>query len=169
MIPSENPQPKIILGAEVAYFSGIGICEELILLQLGSSKLLLVEMPFTDWSQRMIKEICDMSQNLELIPVLAHVNRYRGKRQFTMYRDMLARAGVLFQCNCEAFLGRFKRGWALKQLKDGYIHFLGSDCHNMTNRAPNLQQAAKIITQKLGPAALENMNTRAQQLLFPNP
>lgn len=166
MIPSENPQPKIILGAEVAYFSGIGICEELIPLQLGDTKLLLVEMPFADWSERMIKEICDMPQNLGLIPVLAHVNRYRGKRQFIKYREKLAKAGVLFQCNGDIFLERFKRNWALKQLKEGYIHFLGSDCHNTDSRPSNLDAAAQVIIKRLGAKVLRELNEEAERLLF---
>lgn len=166
MIPSENPQPKMILGAEVAYFSGIGICEELIDLQLGNTKLLLVEMPFADWSERMIKEICDMPQNLGLIPVLAHVNRYRGKHQFTKYRDKLAKAGVLFQCNGDIFLERFKRNWALKQIKEGYIHFLGSDCHNTDSRPSNLDAAAQVITKRLGARVLRELNEEAERLLL---
>lgn len=168
MIPSENPQPKILLGAEVAYFSGIGICDELIPLQLGNTKLLLVEMPFADWTERMIKEICDMPQNLGLIPVLAHVNRYRGKRQFTKYREKLAKSGVLFQCNGEIFLERFKRNWALKQLKEGYIHFLGSDCHNTGSRPSNLDAAAQVITKRLGAKVLQELKEEAQRLLFEN-
>lgn len=168
MIPSENPQPKILLGAEVAYFSGIGICEDIIPLQLGNTKLLLVEMPFADWSERMIKEICEMPQNLGLIPVLAHVNRYRGKRQFTKYREKLAKAGVLFQCNGDIFLERFKRNWALKQLKDGYIHFLGSDCHNMESRPSNLDAASQVITKRLGARVLRELNEEAHRLLFEN-
>lgn len=166
MIPSENPQPKIILGAEVAYFSGIGICEDLIPLQLGNTKLLLVEMPFADWSDRMIEEICDMPQNLGLIPVLAHVNRYRGKRQFTKHQLKLAKAGVLFQCNGDIFLERFKRNWALKQLKDGFVDFLGSDCHNMDSRPFNLDAAAQVITKRLGARILEELNEEAEKLLF---
>lgn len=169
MIPSENPQPEIILGAEVAYFSGIGICEDLIPLQLGNTKLLLVEMPFADWSERMIKEICDMPQNLGLIPVLAHVNRYRGKRQFTKFQAKLAKAGVLFQCNGDIFQERFKRGWALKQLKDGYIHFLGSDCHNTDTRPPNLGLAADVITKKLGSQVLDRLNNEAAEFLLSAP
>lgn len=168
LIPSENPQPNMILGAEVAYFSGIGICEELIPLQLGSTKLLLVEMPFTDWSDRMVNEICDMPHNLGLTPVLAHVNRYRGKRQFPKYQAKLVKSGVLFQLNCDVFQERFKRSWALKQLKAGNIHFLGSDCHNLEKRPPNLDIAAQIITKKLGAGFMHKLNEEAERLLFEN-
>lgn len=166
MIPSENPQPEILLGAEVAYFSGIGICEEVIPLQLGKTKLLLVEMPFADWSERMVKEICDMPKNLGLIPVLAHINRYRGKRQFTKYQLRLAKAGVLFQCNGDIFQERFKRNWALKQFKEGYIHFLGSDCHNTDTRPSNLDAAAQVITKYLGAGFIHQLNEEAENLLF---
>lgn len=165
MTPSENPQPELIIGAEVAYFSGIGICEEIIPLQLGNTKRILIEMPFGSWSNRMVQEICDIPQNLGLIPILAHINRYRGKLQFPKYQEKLKNAGVLFQCNCDVFDEPFKKYWALKQFKAGNIHFFGSDCHNTENRAPNLQIAAQFIEKKLGAKALERFNKNAQELL----
>ena len=165
MIPSESPQPELIIGAEVAYFSGIGICEEIIPLQLGNTKRILIEMPFGVWSARIVKEICDIPQNLGLIPILAHINRYRGKLQFPKYQEKLKEAGVLFQCNCDVFSDPIKKRWALKQFKSGNIHFFGSDCHNTENRAPNLDIAAQFIEKKLGTTALAQFNELAEELL----
>ena len=165
LVPSENPQPQLILGAEVAYFSGVGICEEIIPLQLGDTKLLLIEMPFGSWSDRMVKEICDIPHNLGLIPILAHINRYRSRKQFPKYQDALKKAGVLFQCNCDVFLDRVKRNWTMKQFKAGNIHFFGSDCHNLENRPPNVELAANFITKKLGAEALAQFNNAAVDLL----
>lgn len=159
--------PRIIPGAEVAYFSGIGSCEALKPLQLGDSGLLLVEMPFSPWSDRIVNEICSMSETLGLTPVLAHVDRYRHRNQFPKYRCQLMECGVYFQCNADIFGRRFDRRWALNQLNRGYIHFLGSDCHNMTKRPPNLQQAAEVITKKLGADALARFNARSESLLSP--
>lgn len=166
MVPSQKPQPDLILGAEVAYFSGIGICEEVIPLQLGSTGLLLVEMPFGPWSERMVKELCDMPHNLGLTPVLAHVNRYRDKNQFPKHMKKLAQAGVLFQCNAEAFQHWPEKSWALKLVKNGTVHFLGSDCHNLTSRPPCLDTAAQAIIKKLGKPVLDELNTRAAELLL---
>lgn len=157
--------PKILLGAEVAYFEGMSHTNALQQLQLGDSGLLLVEMPFTPWTQRMIQEICQISQLTGLTPVLAHVNRYRRADQLPQYQAELLSQGVLFQCNAEAFLSFWERRWALGLLKQGQIHFLGSDTHNLTTRAPKLQQAAQSITRKLGADALEYLTASSKELL----
>ena len=165
MPPLGDHAPHIVLGAEVAYFSGMGNCEELIPLQIGNSRLLLVEMPFNDWSTRTIEDICEIPVHLGLIPVLAHINRYTGKQQFPKYKDILLQAGVSFQCNAEAFLAFRTRRWALNMLEKGYIHFLGTDCHNLTSRPPLLDKANATIEKKFGKVFLQQFHKNAEGLL----
>ena len=118
-------------------------------------------------TEQIIRDVCDISIRQCLIPVLAHVDRYRGREQFSKYAERLLECDVMFQCNAEAFESFFGRQWALKQLRRGYIHFLGSDCHNLEHRRPKLDIAAAAITQKLGATALEALNTQAYRLVFP--
>lgn len=159
--------PRLLLGAEVAYFDGMDRCEELRQLQIGQSSLLLVEMPFTAWSDRMVYEIISFRNRLGLQPVLAHVDRYDRRDQFPKYRRMLLEEGVLFQCNAEAFLARFSGARYVRMLKRGELHFLGSDCHNMRSRPPKLDQAQTVITRKLGSQAIEKLDAFAKNILFP--
>lgn len=150
--------PKLILGAEVAYFDGMGRSAQVLeQLQLGNSGLLLVEMPFMAWNQRMIQEICDLPLQTGLTPVLAHVDRYRRRDQLPRHLDTLLDCGVLLQCNADAFLQFGSRGWALGMIRKGLLHFLGSDCHNLTDRKPNLGDAAAVIEKKLGRETLEEL------------
>lgn len=164
-LPSNEAFPQVVLGAEVAYFSGMGTCEALIPLRIGNSNLLLVEMLFRSWDDRIIKDICNIPLRLGLIPVLAHVDRYRARGQFPKYYEQLLENDVLFQCNADVFESIWGRQWALRQLRNGTVHFLGSDCHNLTTRRPRLQQAAQIITNKLGPEVFDQLSTQAAQLL----
>lgn len=140
----------VILGAEVAYFAGMGSCSALLPLQLGSNGLLLVEMPFTPWNDRIIRDICNIPGFLGLTPVLAHVDRYRKASQFPKYCQQLLENGVLFQCNADVFDTLSGRKWALEQLRRNCIHFLGSDCHNLTTRPPKMDMARQVIEKKLG-------------------
>lgn len=159
-----DPQtmPQLLLGAEVAYFGGMSGCDALIPLQIGDSGLILVEMPFAPWSKRIIDDVLDLQQ-LGLRPVLAHVDRYTGASQFFAYRDALEAQGALFQCNADAFFPMFSK--FTKLLKRGQIHFLGSDAHNLSSRAPQLDKAAKILSKKVGADVLEEMNHAAKRLL----
>ena len=151
-------QPQVLFGAEVAYFDGMGRSEQVLRqLQLGDSGLLLVEMPFGEWNKRIVREICDLPLQTGLTPVLAHVDRYRGRDQLPRAMEEMLDCGVLFQCNAEPFLQFGSRGWALKLVKMGAVHFLGSDAHNLTTRKPNLGDAARVIEKKLGGEALADL------------
>lgn len=163
----ETVASRLLLGAEVAYFPGMGSCDALIPLQLGSTGLILVEMPFCSWTDRMISDVCAIPSQLGLTPVLAHINRYRGKSQFPKYCGQLMENDVLFQCNAEAFLPGLQGRWALQQVKRGHVHFLGSDAHNLTSRPPKLDQAIRLIEKKLGAEVLDALDNRASDWVRP--
>lgn len=158
-----DTMPQLLLGAEVAYFGGMSNCDALVPLQIGNSGLILVEMPFASWNKRIVDDVLDLQQ-LGLRPVLAHVDRYTGKDQFFAYREALEEQGALFQCNADAFFPMFSK--FTKLLKKGQIHFLGSDAHNLSSRAPQLDKAAKILTKKIGAQVLADMETFAHAILF---
>ena len=157
--------PQLILGAEVAYFNNISCSEAVQQLQIGQTRLLLVEMPFSSWSERVVEDVCRLQDRQGLTPVLAHVERYRDRSQVPLYRDRLLAQGVLFQSNAEGLLKRNTRSWLLKQLKAGCIHFLGTDCHNLTSRAPNLAEAAALICKKAGQDILDEIWDFSAQIL----
>lgn len=165
-IPYDPEQmPKILLGAEVSYFDRISHSDRLDLLQLGDSKLLLVEMPFRAWTDQMVEEICDLSTRAGVAPVLAHIDRYRGKGQLPAYIKYLRESDVLFQCGTEPFLQRSSSRWALKLLRKGDVHFLGSDAHNLTARPPQMAQAAQVIREKLGKETLDRLTAFSAEML----
>ena len=42
-------------------------------------------------------------------------------------------------------------------LRDGYVHVLGSDCHNMTSRPPQLGKAFDRIQKRFGADYIQQM------------
>ncbi len=153
---SEETMPQLRLGAEVAYFGGMSHCQELTALCLEGTSLILIEMPFAPWTDRIVTDICSIRQQLGLTPVLAHVERYTRNNQMGRYYKHLIRE-ALFQCNAEYFLRLGTRHKALRQLKDGQIHLLGSDAHNLTHRISRMDEAAALIRKKLGEDALAQL------------
>ena len=141
--------PEIINGAEVRYYGGISHLENLEALCVKCSRLILLEMPENRWTEYAIREISDISSERNLVPVLAHIERYIAyQNSETLYR--LLESGVLMQINASFLNGFFSRRKALNMLKRNQIHFIGSDCHNMSDRPPEIQKAVKIIRKKLG-------------------
>lgn len=136
--------PRIMLGAEVYYFEGIARAEAAEELRIQGTELLLVEMPFRAWTARMVDEVLDLNARRGMRVLLAHIERYLRFQKPEVW-DVLEEAGVLFQSNASFFLDWKTRRKALRMLKAGRIHLLGSDCHNMTTRPPRLGEALAAV------------------------
>lgn len=153
----EEELPEIILGAEVTYFDFMGECEELKKLTIEGTKMILVEMPMISWTPRMIKEIYKIYDNLGLIPIIAHIDRYieifRDKKIVTVFDEMPA----VIQASASFFNERKTAGTAIRMLKKGNIHILGTDMHNMTTRVPNMKPCIDLIVRKAGKDTLQNL------------
>ena len=161
----EGTMPQILLGAEVAYYDSMQFSEELGLFCIGKSRLLLVEMPFTVWTERMVKNIASLPVNQGVTPVLAHIERYLHYGKNKKWLPFLQEQGVLIQSNCEFFLSRLRGRHAVKLLQQGVIQFLGTDCHNMEDRQPNMEQTIRKIVAMGGRKRLAEVEATAKKLL----
>lgn len=151
MEQAKEQLPRICLGAEVAYRPGIGYEEDLKLLCLGKSEYLLLELPFAPWGKDVIRDIRNMVCTRGITPVLAHLERYlKLQKKKTIYEVL--DQGVLVQMNAEALLQPATRWTAGRMLRQGLVHLLGSDCHNMSGRAPNLGKAVQNLEKRRGMA-----------------
>lgn len=156
--------PRILLGAEVLYFPGISHMDELPQLCLEGTDILLLEMPFTTWSERMIREVDALARSGICQILMAHIERYYFKQPLSVWDDFLDR-GILMQSNAEFFLTFRTRHKALKLLREGRIHLLGTDCHNMSSRAPRMAEARELIRKRLGDETLDEIDTLGEALL----
>ncbi len=156
---------ELRIGAEVHYFDGISDCEALKDLTIAGTHYVLVEMPGTHWSDRMYLELENIYQKQGLTPIIAHVDRYISPWKTSGIPERLERLPVLVQANADFFIRRSTRAMALRMLRRGQIHLLGSDCHNLSSRTPNLGEAVEIITRKLGAGAMQMVERREQRVL----
>lgn len=150
--------PKLVTGAEVYFFRGIAESDILPELAITGTNLVLVEMPVAKWSEQMLLELGEIHSRTGLIPVVAHVERYL-KPNGRHLPDVLAELPVLVQANSSFFLRFGTRRRAMHLLRRGKIHLLGSDCHSMTGRTPNLGAATERIQRVLGDTALDVLHT----------
>lgn len=156
--------PEIVLGAEVAYYSGISRLSNLKELCIDRTGLLLLEMPFSVWKEYTLKEVVEIATAKNIVVILAHIERYL---KFQPYKtlEQLMEIGVLMQVNASYFAELRTRRKALSLLKKGGIQFLGSDCHNLTSRAPKLGTAYEVIKNKFGEDFVWQMNEYGNSLL----
>ncbi len=140
---------EIKLGAEVRYYEGISRLESIEDLCIEGTNLLLLEMPFSRWTEYTINELTDICCSGKVILVLAHIDRYLKLQKWKVF-DVLLRNGALMQINAGFINSVFTKRKAIGLLKSGAVHFIGSDCHNMANRAPDIGRAYGVISKKLG-------------------
>ena len=157
--------PKLSIGAEVYYFSGISDSEVLQELTISGIRCILIEMPVPPWSDQMYRELEGIWVKQRLLPILAHVDRYISVFRTFQIPERICKLPVFVQANASFFLHRTTAPMALRMLKNDRIHLLGSDCHNLTDRAPNLGEALKIIEKRLGREAVSKVAAHQNKIL----
>lgn len=158
--------PTISIGAEVHFFSGISESDILSELTIDKKSSMLLEMPHTPWTEKMYREMEEIYIRQGITPIIAHVDRYIRPLKTYGIPKRLEALPVLVQANANFFLRTSTRGMALKMLKANRIHLLGSDCHNLTTRQPNLGPAVQRIEQSLGSNWIEQISACQDMILF---
>ena len=156
--------PGLHVGAEVAYYDGISRSEAAEQLCIGGTGAMLLEMPFCEWNQRMIGEVYELLSQRRIQPVLAHVERYLSFQRGDVISE-LCENGIWLQVNASYFTRWQTSRRALGMLDRREIHFIGTDCHNMTSRRPNMGEAAAKIDRKLGHDAWRHLARMREMLL----
>ncbi len=154
--------PKIIPGAEVGFFEGMSDCTDLSKLKISGTPLLMVEMPVCRWSERMLYELEAIYEKQGIIPLIAHIDRYIKLLHDKKLADKVKGLPVLIQANASFFTDKKTSRTAFSLLSKEKIHLLGSDCHNITTRRPNLGDAYKAISDKLGNDAINKIRSNGR-------
>ena len=149
----ETGLPKLAVGAEVYFFRGISESDFLPKMAIKGTNCIMIEMPPSPWEEALYRELIRIREKTGLLPIIAHVDRYIGRFRNFKIPEHLAQMPVLVQANADFFQKRETAGLAMKMLKRDQIHLLGSDCHNLSSRKPNIGPAKDRILQKLGEQA----------------
>lgn len=155
---AEPGLPEIVLGAEVYYFPGMSESDAIEQLTIGNSRFLLLEMPLPPWTPAMYREMDAIYAKRGITPIVAHIDRYIRPLKTYGIPKKLEELPVLVQANAEFFRSPRTTRMALRMLKEDRIHLLGSDCHDLESRAPNLGSALKRIEERLGDVAIARVN-----------
>ncbi len=160
---SEDTDLNIVLGAEVKYYSGISRMSGLERLQIGDTGLILLEMPMSKWTEYTVRELAEINSSRGLTVIIAHMERY-FPMQSRKTRDRVLDSGVIMQSNASFFTRFGSKRRAISSLINGEIQLIGSDCHNMTSRPPNIKSAYDVIRKKLGEDFAGQMNEYGYRL-----
>ena len=157
--------PELSVGAEVYFFPGISDCDAIKALTIGKSRCILLEMLEYSWPESAYQQIEKIYTKQGLTPIIAHVDRYISPLRDRGIPGRLAKLPVAVQANASFFLRPSTARMALRMLRRGQIHVLGSDCHNLTTRRPNLSDAVQTIQRRLGEESLQRICKHEAELL----
>ncbi len=151
------------LGAEVNFNCDLSAVKDIEKLAIEGTDYILIEMPFSTWQESMFDYLYTLIAQKNLIPVIAHVERYyQNEREF----KKLEKLDVFFQVNAPAFTEIGDKKNARKLLKNKKIHLLGTDTHNLSSRPPKMEDGYGYIRKKLNPAYAEYIRVNGHLLLM---
>ena len=98
-------------------------------------------------------------------PIVAHIERYDATRSDLNFVEELTDMGASMQINADSIIG--KEGFSTKRyckklMKYDLVRFVGSDCHNLSDRKSHMGAAYDYVSKKMG-------EDYADQLFIGNP
>ena len=108
-----------------------------------------------------------LSLDLHFNVVLVHPERFCFSSSNRRRLEELAKLPLALQVNADTLLRWGTRRQGLELLELTATPLLGSDCHDMTKRPPNLKGGREMVRRKLGEAFLAQMDENARRLTAP--
>ncbi len=137
--------PKIIKGFEIAYDKSLLSMDNLDKFCVENTKLILLELPYSNWSSSLPEEIYELSISGYDI-ILAHIERYlsiEGERVLD-FTDL----DVKFQISCSVPVKGEEKRFLNYLIKNGRYCIMGTDMHNMDTRPCNISDSFKRFEKK---------------------
>lgn len=156
--------PRGILGAEVLLFPEISGIDDIYELCIESTDYMLIEMPFSNWSN-VTYDTLGRLRAMGIQPIIAHVERYIKLQKDKGMIFRLMDIGCIIQSNGSFFTSALTKRKARKLLLSECIHLIGSDCHDLDKRKPNIGEAYSEIEKKLGSYGIDNLEYISDMVL----
>ena len=125
---------------------------------------MMLEMPFCQWDDQVVRDVQTLINKQKLTVIIVHIERYYPYQKKKEFWERVFELPVYAQVNAESFLHIRTRRKAF-MLFEAYNALLGTDCHNVTNRIPNMQQAREVIQKKLGADRLRRVDELGEMIL----
>ena len=144
---------ELLPAAEVQLHDALLNYTDLDALKIPGTDYLLTELPadFVAGKQG-IKKILKLIYNCNCTPLLAHIERYPALLKNSKAMQELIEEGCKMQINLDCLHHNpiLQRQRIYRYLKKGYIHALGTDCHNLSTRPPKYRKYLCQLEKILG-------------------
>lgn len=139
-------------------------------LTLAATRYILVEFHPSEQFGRIREAISNLILH-GYYPVIAHIERVDVLIENKKNVKQLVEMSCYMQVNTRSLEGGFfdKRTKAILSLmKENLIHFIGSDCHNIETRPPQMEQCVKKLYKKLPKEVVDKVLIQNKELFLQN-
>lgn len=137
---------------------------------LNNTRYVLIELPMKS-EIIYLEKIIKMIKDINLVPIIAHPERYEYWQKEPNKMIKYIKRGVLFQSNYGSILGIYgkKPQKAVKKmLKHNFIHFLGSDCHRHNSIYKKIPYAVEEIKKIVGNRKFKELSEKNPSRVLEN-
>lgn len=116
---------------------------------INESRYMLIEFPMHRFDENIFDVLYEL-QVRNIVPIIAHPERYKPIRENPALINEFIDAGYLFQINTGSIEGKFGesiRKTAKLLLENNIYNFIGSDAHDTENRSTGLKKAINILNE----------------------
>jgi protein-tyrosine phosphatase len=113
---------------------------------------MLLELPYVDkFDMKLLSMVERFTDVYGITPIIAHAERYYPIQRKPKICIDLKNMGCLIQINCYSVIEKGRENTTAKKLiKEGLFDLLGSDCHDMAVRKPNMKSAFEKLSRDYG-------------------
>lgn len=162
---SDKDLPNVYLGCEILYFDGLAFSEEIEEFCLGGSKYILIEIADKCITDTFFANILHIKNNTDLIPIIAHVERYCRYKNFKKLIRFLEYENITVQINASSVTEWFYNRVIAKLFRTNLPIIIGSDAHSLSARPPLMDKAIEIISKKYGADAADTIVKNTNNIL----
>lgn len=148
----------------------IKLIEEEKISTINKTKYVLFELPMNEEPQNLL-EVIYMLKEKNIIPIIAHPERYRYIQKNPNKLIELIDMGVLFQANYGSIIGQYGKECktTVKLLiKNNFIHFLGTDVHKTANIYSKISKVRKELKKLITEKQIEELVQKNAEMILKN-
>ncbi|MEE1185925.1 MAG: CpsB/CapC family capsule biosynthesis tyrosine phosphatase [Acutalibacteraceae bacterium] len=143
--------PFLSVASEVMLTENISDVDDFDLLCMPDKKHILVELPMFNCGSWVFDKLFEISGTKNVTPVIAHIDRYMMLQSDGFIKKLIA-LNLPLQFNLSVVKNRaeFKKFYSFFKTAPQLFKYIGSDCHNIGLRKPDIDKYYPVLIKKLG-------------------
>ena len=156
--------PEIYLGCEILYYTGISKAQSIRNFTINNSNYLLIELNTFSINKMVFEELLYLRDVRGIIPIIAHIERYRKSRKYKALIEFVKQNNILCQVNATSFFSKDYTKTLKKLFVLDCVSLIATDSHSMKKRPPLLKRALEKIAEEYGTEVSERLIHNADKL-----